>query len=66
MIHPPEFRNRVLADYHASTDSIAAVARRHSLSHSTLLNWLNTETDIALTDGRWVPRGGVLRWEPSW
>ena len=64
MIHPPEFRNRVLADYHQSGDRPATVARRHNMQPSTLRNWIGNDVDdLALTGGRWVNCRGVMRWE---
>lgn len=63
MIHPPEFRNRVLADYHQSGDRVSVVARRHGMSPSTLLNWIGGTDDLALEGGRWVNVRGVQRWE---
>lgn len=72
---PENIRAAAVADYRASGDPLAVVARRHGVSKTALSSWVNprhkkrqrdvwSEAEVALTGGRWVNVRGVMRWEP--
>lgn len=64
--YPPEFRAAVVADYRASGDTLAQVARRHGVSTSALCQWAKANPRKAMTQGPRVCDDDDLAYFGGW
>lgn len=71
MTHTTRRRAAVLRDYYAGS-LVGEIAARYGITRQTVRRWVDAHEAVghhdperALTGGRWVGSGGILRWEPS-